>query len=838
MLRHYIRIHIAIFVSRVFSFHCLCCLQDWKRETIRHYFISVPIKALAPLHNPSKMQRGTDPKRSGALAGSSRQEKHPANHPPGATTSVKPTAAVATPGASHRLPSGAHHHEAATNTVTSPAGYAIVSSGTAPATSNSRGTTQGAKSTATISSADTGGHGGANKKRNKPSGGQGAGSASKRRAPGILKTAQMWATSQAPDLEAFQTKSARTGHIEPLPPLPEPTRRQAAAEHDLKKAAERNQQQGRSNRSSNATTRNSSPNKHNRTRDHHFDRHGGTPVYPSPSSSTAAGSGGRSAPGGHPHPVAVAFASGSDAQLAHLIDGELVRRNQAAQADPARYATAVMGAGWAAVAGAGGADGQYSAVEGVNQHQMPHFHHLLHGGDYAALPSTLIGQDGRQQLPGPPSSHASYFMQPPAGKQTYGHHHQYDDQKHQQYYHYAAGAGQTAAAGRDRYPRRSSRGRNAKRDDLYLTLDSQEEEDTDDDAMVDASAGAAAAAAATGGGNPNDPRRGPGRPRKQPQQQPDLPPPPSSRDARLHLQIPLVPQPNRHRGTPSSTPPAFLLPPAGDILSPFAQFLFDQSGEEPAAAADGGGGGGGGGVGAPAAAAAAAVSAVGDVVDYVALDEFIAGLNFSNDVVLGSPAAMAMLTMAGGGSTGGGGLKHFSPPGMRFPGLPELPAGAGGAGGGAFTDKARSWQQQQQQQHQHSHLVPSLVPDTATATQTGVEGQPSVQKTDGVVRLTVVSGTAAAAAASPPDGAKNKAELTEESPPTLGIISSHNSGSVVAPAPVAPPVLGDIVDLAICKPLETPTVAGLLSMGPLGRKSPTPGLSPNPILSPSLLDYF
>jgi hypothetical protein len=41
-----------------------------------------------------------------------------------------------------------------------------------------------------------------------------------------------------------------------------------------------------------------------------------------------------------------------------------------------------------------------------------------------------------------------------------------------------------------------------------------------------------------------------------------------------------------------------------------------------------------------------------------------------------------------------------------------------------------------------------------------------------------------------------------------------------------------ILDLAICKPLETPTVAGMLSLG-LSKKSPTPITSP--LLSPTLL---
>ena len=58
----------------------------------------------------------------------------------------------------------------------------------------------------------------------------------KRKTSGILSTALGWARSQAAELEAFKRAQQNNGPRKPPPPLPIPTRKLAAAQHDLLKA--------------------------------------------------------------------------------------------------------------------------------------------------------------------------------------------------------------------------------------------------------------------------------------------------------------------------------------------------------------------------------------------------------------------------------------------------------------------------------------------------------------------------------------------------------------------------------------------------------------------------
>ncbi len=599
-------------------------------------------------------------------------------------------------------------------------------------TSTSRATPGGpSRTSAATSSAETGG---SPRKRSKPSGGGGSagGSASKRpRAPGILTTALGWARSQAAELAAFEQDRVAQGPIRPPPQLPLPTRRLAAAQHDMMKAMQQQQQQvrptqGRSTRTASASApRNVLP-----------------PMAPVP-------------PG--VHPAAVAFAAGSDAQMAAMVSTELTRLNNMAQADPQRYnALAEECRAWAA--------GSLPTVAGLTSADLERAQKELQAA--VAVHHRGAGGAGRPSVhPDPRAS--SYFIQPfpeqdplqaslrmgPApfmpGTMPYG----------------GGGGGGSA----QRYPRRSSRGRNMKRDELYLTLDSEEdgdEMDEDDDGFEE---GGDQRWGGGGAGMPPGVRRGPGRPRKHP-----LPHP-------LHSQF------SRRGGTPMAPSPlgGLFMPPAGapvlhpsDVLSPFAQFLLDQDVD-----AD------------PNAGGTDTGAIATDGVDFGALDDFISGLNFTNDaLLLGSPGTLAVLQVA----------KALSPPGTRPPG--PMSAAAPGP-----LPAARKLLPEAQ-------AVPAVAPPLPPA---------------------------------PPAGAPLQADdrTYMPPPPPLPAAVAAPSGAgpsapagLVAPSSVAPPPPLQILelDLAACKPLETPTLAGMLSLaGP--RKASTPGTSPGtdllkgPLLSPTLL---
>lgn len=64
----------------------------------------------------------------------------------------------------------------------------------------------------------------------------------KRKTSGILNTALGWARSQAAELEAFKLAQQSNGPRRPPPPLPIPTRKLAAAQHDLMKAQQAREQ--------------------------------------------------------------------------------------------------------------------------------------------------------------------------------------------------------------------------------------------------------------------------------------------------------------------------------------------------------------------------------------------------------------------------------------------------------------------------------------------------------------------------------------------------------------------------------------------------------------------
>jgi hypothetical protein len=657
-------------------------------------------------------------------------------------------------------------------------------------------------------------------------------SAAKRRAPGILTTALGWARSQAADLATFQETKANEGPEKPLPQLPLPTRRLAAAHHDMVKAAAN--KKGASRRSGGGFSGSS-------TRTNAVDY----------------------AQQPQQRPVSVAFATGTDPQLASILGAELTRLGDLAQADPAKYAALAEECKlWAA--------GATTSVAGLTatdlekaQHQLKAaLHHVPFSGSGGSTRGGYrLGNAGRVLMPDPRAS--SYFIQP--GKDASGENprpaaaggattqHQQLFNTYSQYYHpeahngpglvgrnsssfsinthqgYSynglnADAGGTGGGSGHRYPRRSSRARNTKRDDMYLTLDSDEEgddcddterddEDNEDKFRGDSNRG-------RGGGRVwtrADMRRGPGRPRKinndpsntqhdqhtyqreqQQQQQHQI----SPNVGLLHP----VRQRLQHKMTPSSISLAgvagtgapdgsleFFSPNLGGVLSPFAQFLFEHSpdgnppvgidtaeGTGAAAAAVGGGGGFFQGVqgtsaelprnaaiaGNDATAVEGASNAEVDAVDYAALDEFISGLNFTNDAVLGSPSAMAMLA-----------------------GVKAAAAAAAAAAGTAAV------------------VLPGMIPTD----EAGGTINSTALNTDTASLQPETNGAAATAAAPLPNVPAHHLDP-----------QNHNHASAQLP----------ILDLAICKPLETPTVAGMLSLG-LSKKSPTPIASP--LLSPTLL---
>ncbi|KAL4526287.1 hypothetical protein Ndes2526B_g00908 [Nannochloris sp. 'desiccata'] len=647
-------------------------------------------------------------------------------------------------------------------------------------------------------------------------------SAAKRRAPGILTTALGWARSQAADLASFQEIKASEGPEKPLPQLPLPTRRLAAAHHDMVKAAA-NQKKGLRRGGGGI---NSSLN-HISTVDYQQQQ--------------------------QQRPVSVAFATGTDPQLASVLGAELTRLGDLAQADPAKYAALAEECKlWAAgtTASVGGLTA--TDLEKAQYQLKAAMQHVPFSGGGGGAPNSSDGyrSGNAAGVPMPDPRASSYFIQPgtnggrdgnpPAGGATthqprqqplVNAYSQYNNpqahtgpglsrlnnssfamntaQGHPYYTANTGGSGGDGGGGvTHRYPRRSSRARNTKRDDVYLTLDSDDDRDDterDDEDNEDHTGNR--------GWMRADMRRGPGRPRKmnndssnaqhyqdtyQQQEQQQFSP-------NLMLLHP-VHQRLQHRTTPPSISPpgvasagtgapggsmAFFSPNLGDVLSPFAQFLFEHSpdGNPPvgiAAAAgvvdvavNGGAGGGilqgvqGTSIDLPrntavagtiagndtTTAAAAAGNADADAVDYAALDEFISGLNFTNDAVLGSPSAMAML------------------------------AGAKAAAAAAGTTVV---------------VLPGMIP-------TGDSG--------GAINYTASD--------------INNASLQPE---TGGAAATGAAPLPTAPAhhldPQNPAAQLAILDLAICKPLETPTVAGMLSLG-LSKKSPTPITSP--LLSPTLL---
>jgi hypothetical protein len=675
-------------------------------------------------------------------------------------------------------------------------------------------------------------------------------SAAKRKAPGILSTALGWSRSQAADLAIFQETKASAGPEKPLPPLPLPTRRLAAAHHDLVKASA-SAQKGIRRGGYNGSTRNSDFQQQQQQQQQ------------------------------QQHPVSVAFATGTDPQLASVLGTELTRLGDLAHADPDTYAALAEECKlWAAGATTSVAGLTATDLEKAQSQLKAAMQHVPFSGSAAAggAGGSIGGSGGRtgyrsgRAVPLPDPRASSYFIQPgnTTTNTTDGNRASRAPQQHQQqvfqngytaqYYtgpgpsrlntssfgsnpsscYYQNNSNTYAAAGKGggsggggvtathRYPRRSSRARNTKRDDMYLTLDSDDDADNDNDNDSDSDHerddnDTQERYGEDGGGGDRqlwtrgDMRRGPGRPRKRDegssmhhskQQQQQFSP-------NLMLLHPVQQQRSHHqRMTPLSISPAgvaagngsslgFFSPQLGDVMSPFAQFLFEHSPDNqppvgiPGAAAGGNGGGGGGngelnrnaavagtisaviagGGGDPASAAAAAGNAeVGDVVDYAALDEFISGLNFTNDAVLGSPSALEMLAGA------------------------KVAAAAVAA-----TTEAE------------------VAAAVAAAGVVGTTGTTASIVPLGMIPTSEAEGVIAYNTSLQPETAGGSA-----APHQLDPSSSAAAAAASQPSQAQLPIL----DLAICKPLETPTVAGMLSLG-LSKKSPTPITSP--LLSPTLL---
>lgn len=298
---------------------------------------------------------------------------------------------------------------------------------------------------------------------------------------------------------------------------------------------------------------------------------------------------------------------------------------------------------------------------------------------------------------------SKYFIQPPVGE-----------------------ADRDAGRGpQGRYPRRSCRGRNQKRDELYVPLDSDREED--DEGEVDAEedhdglqgVGSEAAAA----------KRGPGRPRK---------------NSSSHQKQCMA----------ATTPVGRLLPLSGaspGAYSPFSLFLLDHQDQSGVKGHDDG----------------------PDVVDYAALDEFIAGLNFTNDTLLGSPVLRAAQ-----------GQTH--------------------AQGG---------------------------PDLTTVQADAAEAQPppGMVPTHAVSLPMALASTSAEMPAELAPAACDVGPSTSAGPPPAAMPALPGAGVPEHPAPLAP-IMG-------CKLLETPSLAGMLSLDP-GNIKATPLVSPSLdplLLSPTLL---
>jgi hypothetical protein len=706
-------------------------------------------------------------------------------------------------------------------------------------------------------------------------------SATKRRAPGILSTALGWARSQAADLATFQETKAAEGPDKPLPALPLPTRRLAAAHHDMVKAAGQRITQRRGGGGGAGTTINSIRSVRTAT------FHPNQQQQPQQQQQ---------------HPVSVAFSTGTDPQLASVLDAELTRLGDLAQADPAKYAALAEECKlWAAGSTASVAGLTTTDLEKAQNQLKAAMQHVPFSGTaggtnsgYRGGTATTTTTFGGVPMPDPRAS--SYFIQPGSGggnATAAGQQQQQQQQQHQlfnnysQYYHpqqghvlsrlnnnssfatattttqgyqyhnnISSGTNNGGGGTSHRYPRRSSRARNAKRDDVYLTLDSDEEEgdiDREDDVDHDDRCREDGNGGGGGGGHrvwasSTEWKRGPGRPRKtvdananaiqqhyphhQQQQQQNHQNQQQQQQFSPNLML-LHPVHQRlqNRMTPPSISPAgvpgaggggngslaFFSPQLGDVLSPFAQFLFEHSPDgHPPVSSDGVAGvlqggqalsaeltrntaiaGTISGANDPAAAAAAGEGADATTdVDYAALDEFISGLNFTNDAVLGSPSAMAMLA----------GVKAAAAAAMTEAEVAAAVAAAGITNATAGVTAA---------------AVPAgMIPTTEAGGAIHYTNAPAVPHTATTGPTPPTTTTTTTAAANHHDHRITYDQpFSSASPPPQ---QQQNPPHAVLP----------ILDLAICKPLETPTVAGMLSLG-LSKKSPTPMTSP--LLSPTLL---
>lgn len=449
----------------------------------------------------------------------------------------------------------------------------------------------------------------------------------KRRAvTGILNTALGWARSQAAELEAFKQAQQESGTIRgPPPALPAPTRRLAAAQHDLMKAHQVAARQLRGSLAKGSTSR--GPNQRQSSLNAAPQARGQQSTWEQQSYIAFLSPGEASAAFPGVHPVALAFTNGSDAQLADAVAGELSRMSANAEADPDRYsALAEECRAWA--------QGLTPTVRALTSADLERAQKALREKHQHAV--RLHGQID------PSSSHRYWLqntMRSPYFLKTIGGHN-----------------GADVSEPRVERPRRSARTRNAKRDELFVPLDSDEGEASEDNS------------AGGNGGRPHHvpptsgdeypevhhqsilTKRGPGRPRKD-----------GGRPGGQEL--------------PRGTPPAFLLslpntisPP--NVLSPFAQFMLDQG--DPTHAS-------GRARTMPCSLAVGAISPqvpISDLLDFTALEDFISGLNFSNDALLTSPTGALPVALnpqnlvvppSGGGTTAVASFQdcRASPPGVN-----------------------------------------------------------------------------------------------------------------------------------------------------------------------------
>ena len=198
------------------------------------------------------------------------------------------------------------------------------------------------------------------------------------------------ARSQAADLASFQETKANEGPEKPLPPLPLPTRRLAAAQHDIMKATGQVKGTRRGDGNSAGSSRISTVDFHH----HHQQQQ-------------------------QQHPVAVAFATGTDSQLASVLNTELSRLGDLAQTDPEKYAALAEECKlWAAGATTSVAGLTASDLERAQFHlknAMQHMPFSGSGGGASGGPSNSgrgyrAGTNAGVPMPDPRAS--SYFIQP------------------------------------------------------------------------------------------------------------------------------------------------------------------------------------------------------------------------------------------------------------------------------------------------------------------------------------------------------------------------------------------------------------------------------------------